>query len=355
MTLSSEKMERDELEAAKEDLLAPDDDDLEFHITFPSPVVADVSGPTLDDEVKEAEEEKKGGLKRLVSGDDPEPVVFLLGWAGCNDEQLARYSRLYETLGCCTVRYTAPAEYAHLSPSKVPQLAAKLLDLVEDMSMQEAAVFVHAFGNNGASVYRHMTELMHRSQRYTDNVLPQFSGVIFDCAPSRGTASAGEAVGVWTKSAIGKLVLPPLLLLLAYVLRLVTHISDLLCGGGGGEGEDVTSSSVLPPQPLYCYDYLAFKDPAEVPALFCFSSSDAMAPAGDVEEAADAREMRLAKCGSWVQRAPIADGDHNRLLDADRRAYSEAVCTFVARCLRESGDKERRTTSVDDEEGKKDQ
>ena len=33
-----------------------------------------------------------------------EPVVFILGWEESKDEELAVYSRLYESLGCITVR-----------------------------------------------------------------------------------------------------------------------------------------------------------------------------------------------------------------------------------------------------------
>ena len=33
------------------------------------------------------------------------PIVFLLGYAGCKDETLQKYSQIYDQLGCITIRY----------------------------------------------------------------------------------------------------------------------------------------------------------------------------------------------------------------------------------------------------------
>ena len=38
--------------------------------------------------------------------EEVEPVVFILGWEESRDEELAIYSRLYESLGCITIRNT---------------------------------------------------------------------------------------------------------------------------------------------------------------------------------------------------------------------------------------------------------
>ena len=80
-------MDRDELEDARDDLLEDNEDDLEYHITFPS--------PTLQSNESSASSSSSGGEKTakdfvFVSGAgdfgaDTEPVVFLLGWAGCRE------------------------------------------------------------------------------------------------------------------------------------------------------------------------------------------------------------------------------------------------------------------------------
>ena len=74
-------MDRDELEDARDELLEDNEDDLEYHITFPS--------PTLNESTSSS-----GGKKAVKDfvfvnngdfGADTEPVVFLLGWAGCRE------------------------------------------------------------------------------------------------------------------------------------------------------------------------------------------------------------------------------------------------------------------------------
>ena len=100
----------------------------------------------------------------LLGDSSPEPVVFLLGWAGCQDKQLSSYSRLYEDLGCVTVRYTAPADYVFFAPERVRPLARKLLALIAEMSLESSPVFFHVFSNNGCVVYQRMAELMRETK-----------------------------------------------------------------------------------------------------------------------------------------------------------------------------------------------
>lgn len=75
------------------------DDDLEYHITFPSPTSSTLA-PT--DESEPYEDEVNGA--GLYGGDprnagEKEPVVILLGWAGCKDKYLSKYSDMYDKKG----------------------------------------------------------------------------------------------------------------------------------------------------------------------------------------------------------------------------------------------------------------
>jgi len=63
------------------------DDDLEYYIKFPSPSPKD-STPTNDTEEFV-----------FVYDEDKLPVVMLLGWAGCQDKYLSKYSAIYEERG----------------------------------------------------------------------------------------------------------------------------------------------------------------------------------------------------------------------------------------------------------------
>ena len=58
-------------------------EELDYHISFPSPVPDDISGD------EDEEFYCQGNLQK-------EPVVILLGWMGCQDKYLAKYSAIYE-------------------------------------------------------------------------------------------------------------------------------------------------------------------------------------------------------------------------------------------------------------------
>ena len=54
-----------------------------------------------------------------------EPVVFLLGWEGSKDEELMVYSRLYESLGCITVRYSSQARFLYTATSETTNITTR--------------------------------------------------------------------------------------------------------------------------------------------------------------------------------------------------------------------------------------
>jgi len=63
------------------------DDDLEYYIKFPSPSPKDATPTSETEEFV------------FVYDEDKLPVVMLLGWAGCQDKYLSKYSAIYEERG----------------------------------------------------------------------------------------------------------------------------------------------------------------------------------------------------------------------------------------------------------------
>ena len=63
------------------------DDELEYHVTFPSPTSSEKTNEGAEVDFFED------------SCDHSEPVVILLGWSGCQDKHLAKYSAIYEARG----------------------------------------------------------------------------------------------------------------------------------------------------------------------------------------------------------------------------------------------------------------
>jgi len=67
-----------------------DQEDLDYYIMFPS-FPPSPKDPTLTATGQDQREEFV-----FVYEEDKRPVVILLGWAGCQDRYLAKYSSIYE-------------------------------------------------------------------------------------------------------------------------------------------------------------------------------------------------------------------------------------------------------------------
>ena len=59
------------------------EEELDYRITFPSPLGKDYS----DDDTEDGEGD---------SLDQPEPVVILLGWMGCQEKHLTKYAAIWD-------------------------------------------------------------------------------------------------------------------------------------------------------------------------------------------------------------------------------------------------------------------
>lgn len=66
-------------------------DDLEYYIKFPTPYPPTPKDTSTGNTAAEPHEEFV-----FVYDEDKLPVVILLGWAGCQDKYLAKYSAIYE-------------------------------------------------------------------------------------------------------------------------------------------------------------------------------------------------------------------------------------------------------------------
>lgn len=71
-----------------------DDLELDYDITFPTPTAGDVFDDDDDADLLQ---------DFVVTGEVVEPVVILIGWAGCKDQYLAKYSKIYEQNRCVTL------------------------------------------------------------------------------------------------------------------------------------------------------------------------------------------------------------------------------------------------------------
>uniref|UniRef100_A0A2K6EN50 Transmembrane protein 53 n=1 Tax=Propithecus coquereli TaxID=379532 RepID=A0A2K6EN50_PROCO len=113
-----------------------------------------------------------------------QPVVILLGWGGCKDKNLAKYSAIYHKRGCIVIRYTAPWHMVFFSESLgIPSLrvlAQKLLELLFDYEIEKEPLLFHVFSNAGVMLYRYVLELLQTHQRFCHL---RVVGTIFDSGP----------------------------------------------------------------------------------------------------------------------------------------------------------------------------
>lgn len=97
--------------------------------------------------------------------DDTSPVVLLLGWVGCQDRHLQKYSKIYEDRGMTTVRFTAPMVPLFVQRTKILGLAEGVLSTIEDHRLQQRPILVHTFSNGGAYFFWYMSEVINSTNR----------------------------------------------------------------------------------------------------------------------------------------------------------------------------------------------
>ncbi|XP_041658310.1 transmembrane protein 53 [Cheilinus undulatus] len=157
-----------------------------------------------------------------------EPVVILLGWAGCKDKHLSKYSSIYNEQGCVTIRYTAPLKTVFISESfgykELSSTALKLLEILYDYEVENSPIFFHIFSNGGFMLYRYIVELLHNDKQFSSL---RVIGAVVDSAPGsgnvRGALRALRATLGPKISPVLRYVLLALFAVTVFLLRIVLY------------------------------------------------------------------------------------------------------------------------------------
>lgn len=241
------------------------------------------------------------------------PVVILLGWGGCRDKNLAKYSAIYHKRGCIVIRYTAPWHMVFFSESLgIPSLrvmAQKLLELLFDYEIERELLLFHVFSNAGVMLYRYVLELLQTHPRFSHL---HVVGTIFDSGPGdRNLVGALRALATILERWPAAL---RLLLLVAFAMVIVlfhfllapftalfhTHFYDRLQDSG-----------------------------SHWPELYLYSKADAVVSARDVERMVAARlaHQVLVRSVDFVSSAHVS---HLR----DYPTYYTSLCVdFMQNCV----------------------
>ncbi|XP_034559439.1 transmembrane protein 53 [Notolabrus celidotus] len=168
-----------------------------------------------------------GTLERHWHG-TKEPVVILLGWAGCKDKHLSKYSSIYNEQGCVTIRYTAPLKTVFISESfgykELSSTALKLLEILFDYEVENSPIFFHIFSNGGFMLYRYIIELLNSDKQFSSL---RVIGAVVDSAPGsgnvRGALRALRATLGPKISPVLRYVLLALFAVTVFLLRIVLY------------------------------------------------------------------------------------------------------------------------------------
>ncbi|XP_053100309.1 transmembrane protein 53 [Hemicordylus capensis] len=241
------------------------------------------------------------------------PVVILLGWAGCKDRYLAKYSTIYLKKGCIVIRYTAPWRLVFFSESlgikSLQNLAKKLLEVLFDFKMETKPLLFHVFSNGGVMLYRYIVELLHTHQQFQQL---KVVGTVFDSAPGRkNLRGALRALSVVLEST--NVCVKYLLLLTFGVLVVTLRI-------------------ILYPLSRFLnethYDAM-LKQPCSWPELYLYSKADAVIQASDVEKMIEARQHNRV----LVKAVDFVDSAHVGHLRAYPTLYVAHCTSFMYNCI----------------------
>ncbi|XP_020289324.1 transmembrane protein 53 isoform X2 [Pseudomyrmex gracilis] len=280
-----------------------DQEDLDYYIMFPS-FPPSPKDPTLTAAGQDQREEFV-----FVYEEDKRPVVILLGWAGCQDRYLAKYSAIYEDKSCITLRYTAPVECLFWRRDKMPYIGKRLLQVITDKRLDEHPIFFHVFSNGGAFLYQHVSLAMQKA-----NTPFKVRGVIFDSAPGerRLTALFKAISAIIGGHPLTNLPMSFVITFFLSVLWLFEVIAQAF------------SRSSIPTNPIALAE-----EAYSWPQLFLYSNSDSLIPASDVEKFASRRAER----GVRVQLVLFTNSPHVKHYATYRDVYVNTVCSFIHECL----------------------
>ncbi|XP_008209885.1 transmembrane protein 53 [Nasonia vitripennis] len=280
-------------------------EELEYNFTFPGaakPAASSNSVRSVDDFVFVYEEQKR-------------PLVVLLGWAGCQDKYLAKYSAIYEERSCITLRCTAPMEYVFWRQDRLPRVSRRLIQLIREKCSDEHPVIFHVFSNGGATFYHHISRAMQQAGSPL-----KVKGVIFDSSPGENRVSSLFKA---LKAIIGghPLTSIPISFALTLFFSFVWYFEIIIFRALGRK-------EVIKTDPISLTE-----EPYSWPQIFLYSDVDSLIRASDVEKFASRRAER----GVRTQLVQFTGSPHVKHLNTYRDVYVSTVCSFINDCLRDNG------------------
>ncbi|XP_063701346.1 transmembrane protein 53-like [Culicoides brevitarsis] len=243
------------------------------------------------------------------------PVVLLLGWAGCQDRYLQKYSKIYEDKGLIVVRYCGPVSHVFWDKPGLVKAARDIAKyLKNDSRLDGRPLFLHLFSNGGAFLNEHLSMCL-KNEGMT------LKGIIYDSAPGERRVKTlfhvmQEIFGKMTP--IGPLIAAIIfsLLFCMYILQMFYYkTKEILVGYTPGSDP---------------FRALCEQKTINCPHLLFYSKKDNLILAPDVEHFASCRE----KLGNKVTKVCFDDSEHVRHFMKHPEVYKNSIDKFMEECLK---------------------
>lgn len=282
-------------------------DTLEYIIKFPT---------FRNEQTSAAMEQQETDDFVFVYNDTNVPIVMLLGWAGCQDRYLMKYSKIYEDRGLITVRYTAPVDTLFWKRREMMPIGEKILKLIYDMNFDSHPVIFHIFSNGGAYLYQHISLAIRKHKQPL-----QVRGMILDSAPGdRRMLGLYRAVtAIYGKERKNCHCFTAIIITLT--LGIMWFVEETFAA---------FKSIFVKTEPIQTNPFNDLKnEPNEYPQLFLYSKGDVVIPYTDVEKFINIRQQQ----GVDVNSVCFEDAEHVKIYTKYPTQYIQCVCNFINNCL----------------------
>ena len=197
--------------------------------------------------------------------------------------------------------------------------AYKLLELIDDYGLTDNPIIFHIFSNGGAMIYRHITEILHGTEKDSFKML-QMKGCIFDSGPAPRKISIGAKA---LMSSMGQTnILIKYMAALSFVwFMLVIYLMSIIAHLVGIEHK-------FPMLRHTQFWEALISDKSKSPQMFLYSKIDEVTPYKYIEEFIEERKA----LGVKVESVRFDDSPHVGHLRMHRESYINQCHRFLASC-----------------------
>ena len=264
-------------------------------------------------------EYSKDVVIRNIDGKQQSPLVLIIGWANCRQNQVARYSEIYEKQGCTTISVSSCQAYKFAIFYELFVNDTKIV--IDAMKSQldlccNRPVFLHLFSGSGPYMYINILHYYYqigkdqvqlaKLQKAKGEIIPNIRGVVYDSPVIEHTAKSVAAtlnVGVTDTTLLSMIGL-----FSDMVFRCIVRYNGML---------GIIYSQILKRAPIL------------LPQLYLYSKVDHVSPYKDIAEFIKYQKS----VGAGVKSKMWDDSHHVEHFRKYPKEYEDLVISFIKECV----------------------